>query len=73
MPLDNADLEKLERFRNEIIQTFATMQLDILSITKTLREVDKTGLLRLTAKRAEVLETRAALVGHYAQAISPIR
>lgn len=70
--MDNSDLEKLNRFRNEIIEVFSIMQVEILSITKTLKEVDPFELQRLTAKRSEVMETRASLVAHFEGMISPL-
>ena len=72
MPPTDIDIDSLRRFRTQIIDAFAAMELEIQAITATINELDPCGPTRLVAKREVMLMTRENLRAHFERAISPL-
>jgi len=67
------DEQVLNRFRGEVIDALAALDMEFQAIRKTLHEIDRYGPTRLKAKRDEVLAMKEAIRSHYEDVISPLR
>jgi hypothetical protein len=70
--MENSDLETLNRFRDDVIATFAGISLEIEAIQKAMVMDGTLGSFRLPKARDQVNDSLANMKEHYSKLIAPL-